>query len=119
MRDEPRKVWAKAIPRLLGIAALAALFLAGVRGERAPERLSQFQQAARRLRVGMTMPEVWAATKFADDSSFVVGGSSYSHFASFFNPRRRELLQLNFLVKEDPLTGHYEQRLVDWNVSSH
>jgi hypothetical protein len=118
MSDEPRKVWTKAGPQLLGIAALAALLLAGIRSDRPTVRtLSRLQQAARRLRIGMTAPEVWAETKFSDDISFAVGGTSHFHVASLFDPRRREFLSLRFAAKHSSLTGRDEMLLVDWNLS--
>lgn len=119
MSGEPRKVWTKAVPQLLGIAALAALFLAGVRSERAPEKSSsKLQQASGRLRVGMTQPEAFAATEFANDLlTIAFAGTSHSHIASFFDPRRREFLTLRFVTKHNPLIGRYESLLVDWSVS--
>lgn len=108
----------RALPPLLGIAALSAVLLAGIKSDRLPERkLSRLQRAARLLRAGMTMSDVLAATNGCDDMRFAVGGTSHFHVASFFDPRRREFLRLHFETGHSPLTGRYEMLLLDWNVS--
>jgi hypothetical protein len=118
MSDEPKKVWVNVFPQLLGIAALVALLLAGIRSDRPPEStLSRLQRAARLLRVGMTAPEMWAETEFVKDIFMSVGGTSHFHFALFYDPRRQEFLHLRFAAKHNPLTGDDEMLLTDWDVS--
>ena len=118
MSDKPRKVWIKAVPQLLGIAVLAALFLAGIRSDRPPERtLSRFQQVARHLRIGMTAPEAYAVMNFPDGISGQFSSGSWSLFITYFDPGQREFLRLSFISKTDHITGRYEKRLIGWNVS--
>ncbi len=101
MSDEPRKV----VLPLIGIAALAAVILAGVRNE------TPFQQAVRQLRVGMTSAEARAAAHINNRRASTIAGGAYSYWASYEDPPHRESLWLAFERADSDF------RLVDWNLS--
>jgi hypothetical protein len=99
MSDETRK----AVLSLIGIAALAAVLLTGVRTE------TPFQQAVRRLRVGMSSKEARAAIN--NRKADTIAGGVHSHWASYPDPPHRETLWLAFE------SAGSDFRLVDWKLS--
>jgi hypothetical protein len=101
MSDEPRK----AVLSSIGVAALAAVILAGIRTE------TPFQQAVRQLRVGMSSAEARAAAQINDRKASTVAGGSYSYWVSYRDPTHRESLWLAFEY------GDSDFRLVDWKLS--
>lgn len=112
-------VWTKAAPRLLAIMALAALFVAYVRSERASEPLrSPLQQIARRLRVGMNSDEVHEIMRIADGIRLrhSIAVNHGDHVAYCSDPERGESLSLSFVDKGDIIAGHYDSRLVRWDL---
>jgi hypothetical protein len=107
MSDKPRKV----VLPLLGIAALAALFLTGVRTE------TPFQQAVRQLRIGMTSAEAKAAANIPKGMKCTVAGGLWSHWVIYSDRQRKESLALAFEERGNILEGHFDSRLVDWKLS--
>jgi hypothetical protein len=103
MSDQPRMAWTGITPRLLGVAALAAFFLACLKGYGAPE--SPVQRTAGRLWIGMTGPEAYAATTDLEGP----GGVRFNLMDCrlyFRDPQRDETLELDFT----------DQRLTKWTI---
>jgi hypothetical protein len=107
MSDKPRKV----VLPLLGIAALAALFLTGVRTE------TPFQQAVRQLRIGMTFDEARAAANIPKGMRSSMAGGVWSHWVTYSDLQRKQSLSLAFEERGNILEGHFDSRLVDWKLS--
>jgi hypothetical protein len=112
MSDEPRTDCTKIAPQLLGIVALAALFIAFIQSDHAPE--SHFRQAARRLRIGMTFEEASAALDLGGISG---AASSPHHWDPFwFDETRDEVLFLHFKTTGSVRAGTSIDRLATWRV---
>ncbi|HXY35850.1 MAG TPA: hypothetical protein VEI07_16570 [Planctomycetaceae bacterium] len=95
--------------RLLGIAALAVLFLAGTRDEPSD---SPFQQAVRRLRVGMSASQVRALARLSRPGVGVTASSDYgSQWVIYSDHQRHESLSLMF-VDDD----FHTSRLIKWEI---
>jgi hypothetical protein len=115
MGGEPRTAGTKIAPQLLGIAALAVLFIAFIRSDRAQETPeSPFRQAARRLRIGMTSEEANAAINLGE----IAGASgSLRYWDQFwFDEARDEVLSLHFETRGSLLAGTTIDRLTNWRV---
>jgi hypothetical protein len=117
MSDQPKTAWTSIIPRLLGITVLAGLFLAGIRGDRAPE--SPFQQSVRRLRIGMTSDEVHAVLHIPAGVSRSIAGGVHSYWATYHDRQCGEWLSLAFEQNGEIGVGRYESRIVDWKLERH
>jgi hypothetical protein len=89
MRNTPRKV----VLPLLGIAALSAFLVACISGYGAPE--TPFEQAAKRLRVGMMLQEAYAAMKLGEPDRGA-GFSPRDRWVFYRDPKRDEDLELDF-----------------------
>lgn len=115
MSDEPRTGRTKTALRLFGVAALAALFLAGARDEPGPE--SPFQRAARRLRVGMSIKQSLAVMNIGRPNAG--SGSPMRYWdCLWFNHERRETLILHFDIDSDLLGDRWTDRLTEWKIES-
>lgn len=104
MNNTPRK----AILPLLGIAALAALILIGIRPA------TPFHDAARRLRLGMTKEQVIALLNL--DSPTHGHGSPHDWYETYRSDSH-ETLELNFQAKRDS-DDRIVMRLLKWTVES-
>lgn len=95
MSDDPRQSTKKVAPHLLGIAALAVILLACIRNDRAPREVqSPFREAARRLRIGMTIEEALSSINLQEPDAGS-GSMTHANFV-FFDEGRDEVLSLHF-----------------------
>jgi hypothetical protein len=106
MSSKPRTL----VLPLLGIAALAAVFLTGIQTE------TPFQQAVRQLRIGMTSDEARAAANIHKWMRCSVAGGVWSHWVTYDDHQRKESLSLAFEERGNILEGQFDSRLVDWKL---
>ncbi len=103
-----------AVRGLLAIIVLAALFIACVKTDRVAQ--SPLQQAARRLRPGMSFKEAMTAMDLGPDIGLPSLMGSLRHtLSTWHDEARNEKLTLDF---ETPLrrTGRRTARLIKWKV---
>jgi hypothetical protein len=114
MGDEPRM---KTAPQLLGIVALAAFFLSGVRSDPAPKpaRMS-FEEIARQLHAGMSMDEVHAMIFGAGGGCPSLSGSSYYCWSHYVDAESEYELSVYSEEKGNIFKEQYDERLVKWHL---
>ncbi|HUE17220.1 MAG TPA: hypothetical protein VMR25_23920 [Planctomycetaceae bacterium] len=114
MSDEPRM---KIAPQLLGIVALAAFFLSGIRSDPAPKpaRMS-FEEIARQLHVGMSMNEVHAMTFSAGSRCPSLAGSSYYCWSHYVDAESEYALSVYSEEKGNIFKQQSDERLVKWHL---
>jgi hypothetical protein len=109
----------KIAPPLLGIVALAAVFVSGVRSDPAPKpvRMSFPEKIARHLRVGMRMDDVHAMLVSGDGHCHLLCGSSYSWCEIYEDSKGKYELTVISKATGNMLKGQYDQRLVEWSLT--
>jgi|HubBroStandDraft_2_1064218.scaffolds.fasta_scaffold618699_1 hypothetical protein len=116
MSDEPKASWTKAVPQLLGIAALTIVFAACL-GDGPPVE-SPFRQASHRLRIGMSSKEADAVTRALGRPDHLYGSQVGGTHVSWIDEERGEVLRLHFRKKGHLSSGTAIKRLTEWSVES-